>query len=158
MRGKHFENREMLLLLAIMIFKHGKRLRGEFALVPLAAGESNQRWDVSLLHPCLLNWAQIWQNYQTCFCLNSLERSCCWYNTSDSEIDKTVIWWLWWTHTDFERKKHSESLLSKIVKSLAPGMSHVPHFIHHIIQGDDVVPHGLKRRSPIYRTATESLD
>lgn len=55
MRGKHFENREMLLLLAIMIFKHGKRLRGEFALVPLAAGESNQRWDVSLLHPCLLN-------------------------------------------------------------------------------------------------------
>lgn len=49
MSGKHFENREMLLLLAIMIFKHGKRLRGEFALVPLAAGESNQRWDVTCL-------------------------------------------------------------------------------------------------------------
>lgn len=59
MSGKHFENREMLLLLAIMIFKHGKRLRGEFALVPLAAGESNQRWDVTCLSSTRIFWTEL---------------------------------------------------------------------------------------------------
>lgn len=168
MHGKALWKQGDVLAAAIMIFKQRRHDRGEFALVPLAAGESNQRWDVSLIHLyLLLSCARIWQNYQTCFCLNSLREVA--VDTTHSiqkstkrlydDCDELVtILKGKKKKTTNNNNKNTRSLFCPwLIKSLVHGMLQVPYFTHHIIQGDDAVPPGLRRGSPIYGIVTELL-